>query len=171
MYSPDWQQDRAKGRSYFQQRSSLVLDSLKLLDETPAYFCGITNRLLLPSYAENQKAIDHLANVAMLEPPGDNVAELEIKMSHIIEERFFSNVTLRNFFAWPLQNEIEGVIRQPRAAAVDFGIEIISDFNDRFAFNERANYHVDKEGMLLVVSKGFAEIDRLERLFERGEKS
>ena len=166
VYSPDWQQDRARGRDYFLQRSSLVLDSLKLLENAPAHFCGINNRLLITGYTDIQSSLDDLINIAKIERPGRNTADLEIKTTHIIDDRFFSNATLRNFLAWSLQHEIEGVIRQPRAEAVDFGIEVISDFNDRYAFNEKSDYQVDQEGMLLVVTKGFAELDRLERLFK-----
>lgn len=166
VYSPDWQTDVARGQAYFLERAGLIFDLIDLLENTQPYFCGLTNRAHFATNDGERATLERIASLLLSEPLGSDTFDLEIKTTTVKDQRFFDNVTLRNFRAWPATT-LQGVARLPRTSAVENGIELLCDFNDRYAFNEDQTYFTDRTVMTEVVQNGFEgtirTLDRLRR--------
>ncbi|AVX32179.1 hypothetical protein CTH_2642 [Carboxydocella thermautotrophica] len=157
-YSPDWQENMELGKKYFMERSSLIFNLLDLIGDIKPYFCGITNRAQINIDTISDKVVlKQIANT-FLKELSDNTSDIEVKNTKIVDNRFYSNIIVRNFRTWE-HNDHQEVIRLSNKGALKRGIEVICDFNDRYAFNEIENYFSDKSILNEIIERGFTELN------------
>jgi hypothetical protein len=166
-YSPDWQIDISKGRQYLFERVPILFELLDILKGEKAYFCGLSTQVHLSTKAEDKKVIEHLEKL-FLKNLMNSLYDVQLKVTNVLAQRFFSNIVLQNYRTWKLEGPRQGVIRLPHNEVSDHGIEISGDFNDRYAFNEKDNYYTSRENAEAIIESG---LDEIKKVIERVEES
>lgn len=160
-YSPDWQVEVSKGRSYLLERVPILFELLGILDGVEPLFCGLTTQANLPSLAEDEAIVRNVAEIFLKDEDLRTVHDVQIKTTTLLSERFFSNITVQNYRLWDAMLSQQGVTRFPRADAVERGLQILGDFNDRYAFNEDEDYVSSQEVAGEVIENGLAEVTEM----------
>lgn len=164
-YDGDWTTDSTKRLSYLQERVPLVYDLCDIAEVEPA-FTGLTGRVRLASGASDGEVLRHLVTVLGIAEPPSRLSEVSLRLSSIVEDRFFDNTTIQSYREWDLAGAI-GVSRLTAAQAKSRGVEVIHDFNDRFAFNETRDYLTSRATGLEIVARAQ---DSLEAWIDRVRK-
>jgi hypothetical protein len=159
-YSLDWQIDISKGRQYLSERVPILFDLLNILKGEKPYFCGFSTRVHLSTETEDKKIIEHLEKL-FLKNSITSIYDVQLKVTNVLSQRFFSNITVQNYRSWKLEGLRQGVIRFPQNDVSDRGVEISGDFNDRYAFNENNEYYTSRENAEAIIEGGLNEIKRM----------
>ena len=158
-YSSDWQIDISKGRQYLFNRVPILFELLDILKGEKPYFCGLSTRVHLSTKAEEKEIIEHLEKL-FLRNSMNSIYDVQLKITDVLSQRFFSNMTLQNYRSWKLEGLRQGIIRLRQNEASDRGIEISGDFNDRYAFNENKDYYTSRENAEAIIEGGLNEIKK-----------
>jgi hypothetical protein len=160
-YSPDWQVDAPKGRQYLLERLPVLYDLLHVLDGADPLFSDLTTRVRLAANANDDTLLAYLRRFLAAPASGAPLHDISVKVTTVHDAKFYSNLTIQNYRTWQAQDTISGMQRLAKQGASERGIEIIGDFNDRFAFNEQVDYVSSPEVIEAIVDGGFAEIQRM----------
>jgi len=161
-YSTDWQEDAQKCKQYLRERLPVLFELLEILGDTKPFFCGLTTKARLASKDEDSEILAHFAGAFLKNMYTQDTYDVELKAAHVMDSRFFSNVLVQNYRVWKLA-EGQQFRPLPRKSAVERGIEVIGDFNDRYSFNERNDYWSDASVALEILDMGFNEVDKMVR--------
>jgi hypothetical protein len=127
-------------------------------------FTGLASRVRLTSEADDEAVLDRLVDVLGLANIPRPLSELSLRVSSVVESRFFDNMTVQSFREWPSAKAAE-VVSLPVREAASRGIEFVQDFNDRFAFNEQSGYATSSEACIEIVERAQASMKEwMERL-------
>ena len=148
-YDGEWVRDASKRASYLLDRVPLVHELCKVAGAEPA-FTGLNGRARLASSASDANILDKLVGVLGIKDVPGELSELSLRMSSIVDHQYFDNVTIQSYRQWSLDDPT-AVRRLPSARATSRGIELIQDFNDRYAYNEQSDYLTSAETGALVV--------------------
>ena len=159
-YSPDWQIDISKGRQYLFERVPILFELLDILKGEKPHFCGLSTRVHLSTKTEDKKIIEHLEKL-FLKNSMNSIYDVQLKITNVLSQRFFSNITVQNYRSWKLEGPRQGVVRLPQNEVSDHGIEISCDFNDRYAFNENNEYYTSRENAEAIIEGGLNETKRI----------
>ena len=160
IYSPDWQIDISKGRQYLFERVPILFELLDILKGEKPYFCGLSTRVHLSTKAEDKNIIEDLKKL-FLRNSMDSTYDVQVKITNLLSQRFFSNMAVQNYRSWKLEGPQQGIIRFPQNEASDRGIEIYGDLNDRYAFNENKDYYTSRENAEAIIEAGLNEIKKM----------
>lgn len=164
-YSPDWQTDIGKGKSYLMARSQALFSLLQTLGDAPVFFSGLITRARLHTRSSEASFLSSYRDRFQVRYSADPLHDLLYKETTIHRESFFSNITIQSFRSWNVTQPMQGVPRFPKQDAVAKGLEIIGDFNDRYAYNEDAGYFSNPEVATRIIDLG------LEQMAQALEKS
>lgn len=157
-YSSDWQIDIPKGRSYLKERVSILFELLDLIEGLVPCYSGLTTVVTLPSKADDGTIIRHLIDRLIAQSFSDDTHDIYLKVTTVLSDHFFSNVTMLNYHSWNIEEAVHAIARLPRKHASERGIQIIGDFNDRYAFNEKSDYKTTREMAHVIIEKGLDEM-------------
>jgi hypothetical protein len=161
-YSPDWQTDREKRKDYLIRRIPTLFQLLGISGISDPCFCGLTTQFrLVGKDVSDEDIIVHLARLYLKDESVQNYHDLQIKKTEVLEDKFFSNVTVKNYRSWKFQGTIPGILRLARTDANERGIEIIVDFNDRYIFNENNSYYTNEDTAAIIIQNGMNETDKI----------
>lgn len=168
-FSPDWQVDIKKGKNYLKERVPILFELLALLKDSRPHFCGLTTRVNLPAKTDDSIVLSHLSHKFLKNENRNNVYDVFFKTTCIIDDKFFCNNQIQNYRLWniPEQQEIK---RLSRSKAIERGIQIVEDFNDRYIFNEQNDYVSTPDIANTIIEKGFIEIEKIIHIV-KGENS
>ncbi len=158
MHSPDWQEDISKGNEYLLERVSILFQLLEILENVKPSFCGLTTRVNMPTNAGDEAILHRLADVFLSPGEVQNYHDLEVKFTTIVQDKFFNNMTIQNYRLWTRVGPQEGIPRLARGAAYEKGIQIIGDFNDRYAFNEFEGYISSCDAAKEIINRGLTRV-------------
>lgn len=160
-YSHDYQLDIAKGQKYLRERIPVLFEIIEFFKEIRTFFCGLTTRVDLCTPETDVWIIKHLANLFFKGAEFDKIYELELKITKIINDQFFSNMVIRNFREWQLIEPTQEIPRLSQSKSSKRGIQIIGDFNDRYSFNEKTDYFSGRDVVENIICKAFDEINAM----------
>lgn len=165
-YSPGWQKDITLGEKYLRERVPLLTKTIESISAS-LLFLGTATTVQFPTEME-QALLDEL--VKRHGGPFDVASpnEVHLRLSSVIEGKYFRNFTIRNYRSWSVAPFSRGILRLSRENQTDQGLEFAIDFNDRFAFNEIADYTSSPEIALHVLDRGFAELHAAVHKLEQG---
>ena len=164
-FSQDWQNDIMKGRNHLQKHMPFVFKLLNTIQGVEPYFCGFTTVVHMRSDMDDDSILRYISEKLLKKMPIDKLHDVEIKNTKIISDHFFSNITIGNYRL--LQLDAENVTPIPDRNAIDRGVQILGDFNDRYAFNEAENYHSSKEVAVDIINNGVSALEHEIEEFER----
>lgn len=160
-YSPDYQLDITKGQAYLKERIPIIFEIIKNFKEIRPYFCGLLTRVDLDAPdAEDSQIIERLINL-FLKNTNYEFHDCELKLTKIIDDQFFSNIVIRNFREWQFIEAPQEIPRLSKKTSYRKGIQVIGDFNDRYAFNEKKDYFTNSSVIGSVINKAFEEISAI----------
>ncbi len=160
-YSSDWQSDISQGKEYILNKVSVLYELLNILEEACPYFSGFNTLVQIPAQEEdNETIISHIYNLFSkdLEPSPYDLYEFQFKTSKIVEDSFFSNITIQNYRNWNLDFGVEGIPKLYSKDIIESGIQIVGDFNDRYAFNEKESYCSIQKQAQKIIDLGLAKV-------------
>ena len=160
-YSPEWQLDISKGQKYLIERTKAIFSLLELLNNVPLFFSGLTTRVRIASTETDSAIISLLKQLHDIGSQSSNIHDLMFKLTSVYKDRFFSNMTVQNYRVWKLVTQPQGVMRLPLKEVRERGVEIINDFNDRYAFNENDSYYSSPENVKEIIESGLAETEKI----------
>jgi len=161
VYSPDWQMDISRGRHYLLERVPILFKLLDILDGVSPHFCGLITKVHLHSQEEDAAILSHLVKLFLKKIEVRKTYDIEFKITAVFLERFFSNLTIRNYREWRFAEPQQGIARLSRNSLAIKGIEIDGDFNDRFAFNEDSKYLSNAGVASEIIHNGFGEMEKM----------
>jgi len=165
VYSPDWQEEISRGKGYMLERIPLLFKVLEVIEEAKPDFCGLMTQVRLSIKADKEAILGHITKLFLQDTDIKDLHDIQLKTTTIISGRFFSNITLRYYQAWKAEETQQGVLRLPDKEALERGIEIEGDFNDRYMFNEKRDYFSGEDLVEKIVDSGLAEVHKtIERL-------
>jgi len=153
-YSPDWGANVQQCRDYLLERVPLLASLLKTLSVEPLYL-GLLSHVNLPSDQNDANILKKLSDVFIKEQ-SESYQDIQIKLTKVIEDKFFSNVTVQNYRTWKLTPGEQ----RPKLAnqeAIEKGVSIVGDFNDRYAFNEKKDYKSNLDQVSQIIDLGIKE--------------
>lgn len=167
-YSPDWAQNPDKCRDYLLSKVDLLFRIVSIgWHGVAPNFAGISTAFRVPADTREQ-------SVAMLSRIfsdsgkfAGSATELSCRWSLSEEQRFFNNVALQTFITLDEQYlmQVDGVPRINAETINSCGVEILTDFNDRLAFNERVKYSTNRETVKEMLAAGYkSAVEALETL-------
>jgi hypothetical protein len=158
-YSPDWQTDIDKGRGYLKERVSALYVLLSAFGNVPVYFAGLTTRAISPvNVSESDLLQTVYRRIAQPRLTSEGIHDINFRMTTIVEDKYFNNISVKNYRTWKLQDGFEGLPRLSRTSADEWGIEIIGDFNDRYSFNELTDYVSSEDVAGAIIDSGLDQI-------------
>lgn len=160
-YSPEWQLDISKGQEYLLDRTKAIFSLLELLNDVPLFFSGLTTRVRIASTEADSAIIARVKQLYGISSQSSNIHDLMLKVTNVLKDRFFSNITVQNYRVWKLISQQQGVLRLPLKKVTEQGMEIINDFNDRYAFNENDDCYSSPENVKEIIETGFAETEKI----------
>ena len=159
-YSSDWQDDISKGKEYLDERVLILFELAGMLgNEEKIHFCGIVTRARLISQESDKKIISRMSDVFLLKQGDSELHDLEVRKTTIFAQKYYSNMAIKNFRAW--QFPTDSAFHPPRAhhnQVVERGLEITGDFNDRFGYNQGADYYSGRDEAEFLIGQGVSEV-------------
>lgn len=160
LYSPDWQNDIEKGKKYLIERTPKLFELLELLENPKPHFCGLTTLAYLPVTEDDLAILSYISSKFLKPENSADVHDLLFKTTFIVDNKFFSNIEVQNYRSWK-RVEQEGIPPLSRKEATERGVQIVGDFNDRYAFNEEKGYTSSPDIANIIIEKGFDEIKKM----------
>jgi len=157
-YSPDWQVDILKGQAYLKERVTALFQLLDKIDNTQIYFSGLTTRVRIPSNRKEVEIFNLLKERIVEIRIGGDMHDINVKLTNMIDNKFFNNITIKNYRTWKIEGITQGIPKLSRNKAYEHGLEIIGDFNDRFAYNENEEYYSSQNISGNIIEKGIDQI-------------
>lgn len=164
VYSPNWQTavDRAQG--YVEERSHLLFDLLTVAHAESPLFCGSVTRARLTATTASDEDIARFA-AQLFAPKVDpeTAHDVLFRSTNLVDGTYFNNITIQNYRDWTIGLPPIGVMRLSRYQAAGRGIEIVGDFNSRYAFNEGVEFSVTKDVATHVLARNLATVGDVAR--------
>ena len=110
------------------------------------------------STADDVATLDRLVTILGVSNAPASLSEVSLRLSSMIDGRFFDNITVQSYREW-LTDSAVPVKRFSAATAESHGVELVHDFNDRFAYNEQADYLTSQEAGLEIVARAYDSLD------------
>ena len=133
-----------------------------LENEQRVHFCGIVTIARLISQEDDRKIVSRMSEVFQLEQGDDDYLDLEIKRTEAVEQKYFSNMGVKNYRTWQLPES--SAFHPPRAPynhVVERGLEITGDFNDRYKYNQDADYYSGRDEAGFLINRGVSQVAML----------
>lgn len=166
-YSLDWQVDPAAAQGYMRERAGLLLEVLRVLGEREPLFCGTVMHVRLPSKSDDASILRLLSREFAPNPEPIQLFDVQSRATSILDEKFYSNITVQNYRVWSLSLGAPSILRLSQKAASERGVEVISDLNSRYGFNEDRALKITRETVPEMLGANFAivqgVIDRVNR--------
>lgn len=157
-YSPDWQTEPTQARGYMAERTQLLFGILETIGAEPPLFCGSVTRVQIPSTKTDEEVANFVAQTFAGGNQAENYHDVTVRTALVVDDLFFSNVTVQNYRTWSVSLPSTHLYRLSRSAAAERGLEIISDFNSRYAFNEDRLFDVTRESAVAMIDRNFQTV-------------
>lgn len=162
-FPTDAQEDFNRGTAYLEERAPILFDLARISEVNQTiHFCGYTTTVRLISQESDHTIISRISDAFQLKRDKDELQDLEIKKSWVYEQKYFSNITVRNYRTWQFPPEFD--IHELRAHpnfVVERGLEVLGDFNDRFRYNQDESYYSSRDEVKLLLDQGASELRKV----------
>ncbi|WP_396615429.1 hypothetical protein ACHZ97_14220 [Lysobacter soli] len=164
-YSPDWARDH-KGVEYLRERVPVLFEIVAAINpEIRTLFTGVTTVF----HVKTANPAASVAKVARCfsSPEFGEANELNFRRSIAREGSYYDNLSVQTFARWSEQliGNASGVPRMSIESATETGIEIVGDFNDRFAYNETESYFTTPKAVEVLLDRGYGAALRAAEMF------
>jgi hypothetical protein len=152
-FSPDYQVNGELRQTYLASKVPLMFELLKICNIEAPSFIGHSFRIRIESVdATDEQIIQKLTRLLLKNQEYTSLIDLEVKRTEVIEEKYYSNITVSNYREWH-EDSSQGVVRRPYESALGRGIQVTSDYNDRYAYNTNVNYFSSQETAIEIIAR------------------
>jgi len=178
-YSGDLQFNISESKKYLLEQVSILFELLNIIGEKQPSFCGFNTLVQIPTNGEDVgKMISRIYNTLLTQSASSShfeapdiydpdIYEFQFKISKVIKQEFFSNIAVQNYRNWNNIEIGEGILKLSKDKITESGIQIMADFNDRYAFNEIETYSCKEDKAKEIVEASFIEIDHIIEIITR----
>ena len=159
-YSTDFQIDISKGRAYLSDRVPTLFQLLSKLSIS-ANYCGFATVVHLPSDRDDTTIVSHLTAKFLTNLDVNDAYDVQFKTTKLVDRTFFSNVTVQNYRAWKSGMVPQQSTRVSEENIIGRGVQIVGDYNDRFAFNEKKGYSSGKDKAKTIIDGGLEAVAQM----------
>lgn len=156
-YSEDWQVEIEKGKQYLFEKNNLLYELLDLIELKPS-FSGVSTVVRLPSTDNDKDILGYLSGKLLKDSSESNKLEVLIKNTNIIDSKFYSHVTVKNYKDYNLKYDGVNIPRFIDDHVVEKGVEISGDFNDRYLYNLNGDYQSAREDAPVLIERALEYI-------------
>lgn len=157
-YSYEYQIDILKGKKYVLERVPVLFRLVGNLG-VRVNFCGFTTLVSLQSKYSDRELVEHLSKTLITEMR-DDLFDMELKTTSLDDERFYSNITTSNYRIWEMSAVPQVDTRVHSDEASERGVQIIGDYNDRYAYNHKRDYWSSEDIAGLLIDNGIERINQ-----------
>lgn len=169
-YSPDWRTQVSAAKGYVLERIALLFRILTILTKEEPLYGGSVTRVHLEAQSPDTNVAAILGQVFLTQNGGNPQHDVVIKRTTIEDDLFFNNLTVQNYRAWSQAPQPPGPLRLSTELTSERGIEILGDFNSRYAFNEDKVFNLSLESAEALVDRNLAIIADTIQLIVGGMK-
>src|SRR6185369_6057053 len=87
--------------------------------------------------------------------------DVQFKTTRLVDRNFFSNVTVQNYRAWKSGIVPQQSTRTSEENIIGRGVQVVGDYNDRYAFNEKKGYSSGKDKIKPIIEDGLEAIAQM----------
>ncbi len=123
----------------------VIFGLLEFMLQMRPNFVGVALVVNLPSQGDEQELLEFLCDRLRVAVERQGLHDLELKTVRVVENSFFANTVVRNFRTFKTESSSQGVPPMPMGQALETGLQIVVDCNDRYCYNERIGYQSSEE--------------------------
>ncbi|MCC6453335.1 MAG: hypothetical protein IT328_00180 [Caldilineaceae bacterium] len=155
-FSPDYQLSNESRRVYLEERVPLMFELLKECQIDRPSFVGLNYRVRIEGIdVSDEQILQKLSRSLLGNSYKASLIDIETKSTEIVEQKYYFNVAIANYRDWPDESQQSGVVRRPYSSAIGRGIQVLIDYNDRYAFNEVDDYFTTQETASEIITKAY----------------
>lgn len=165
-FLPEYQSDREMCKKKIKEVALKIYEIGRKAFNTNPLFIGLFTRIDISSIlTDDIKIIDYLSKMYLNERidqkfmKDSQIYDIEIKFTRKVDEQFFSNIIIKNFREWQFPLTLKEIPRFSEKKSLVRGLQILVDYNDRYAFNEKEDYFTSIEALEKIIEQTFNEID------------
>lgn len=150
---------------YLKERCKLIEE---IIDKSKVSlnFVGLATVVTIPT--TQKESISIIQKKYMRENKVENYEDIGYRKTIIIDNKFYSNISIENYKEWEDLNYFGEVVKMPNKNIKECGIKLFVDLNDRYSFNENESYLSNIKITEEIIKKSF-EIVRDEVVFLKEE--
>ncbi len=169
MYDEQMMHDRTKIADYLKGKVPTVFRIISevLPPKAQPIFAGLATKTLVTAQDTTSEGIvTHLRNRLGGFDYIDNIFDLQRKVTTVVDEKYFSNITIANYRLWGM-DEPSTTPALSDENLLEMGIDIEGDFNDRYSYNRDSGYRTNPTVANTLIDRGLGVIqDQLDSLLQ-----
>jgi hypothetical protein len=157
-YSEEWQLDAGLRRQYLKDRVPILFDLVALTGSARPFYKGLTTHVNIPSTSDDTAIVNHLARLFLQNPDASALYDIQLRLAEVRQNTHFSNALIQNYRTYEQLAASSDPQRYPKTKAVERGIRVIGDYNDRYAFNEQPKYRTSREKTGSLIDEALQDV-------------
>jgi hypothetical protein len=161
-FSVDLQYNENLRKNYVLEKSSLVFDMVNSIriegKQIKASYCGFTTTVHIPVNSKEISVIGLVSKLLNVDGDHRDIHDISRRVARIVKDKYFSNIVIENYRTWQFDIPTTSIIKLRNANIKEQGIQVIGDYNDKFAYQERSSYSTTKSEMNKVIEQGLKVI-------------
>jgi len=153
-YSARWRSEPSQGRTYVLERVPLLFELIANSQPRTLIYAGS----ILDAQITTELPDGSILGAIREEfggAYGDDLSDLGIRTSTIVNGIHYRNLTVRNFRQFEVGPQTPPQIRLKNADAALRGVEVLVDYNSRYGYNEGQTVPVTPDSVVHLVEAGF----------------
>jgi len=165
-YDNDYLEDWELCNKYIEKKQNVIGEFLDLISNDKLKFSGLTTTMFTDLSVDDATNFlkDRLVT-SELSSTFENIFDINTRITSVVEEKYFENITFENIRVYEDQNEIMTAGFQNDQISNNVAITV--DINDRYLFNTNPNYVSDKKNFPRILEISTATIDKYSNYFEK----
>jgi hypothetical protein len=160
-YSTDWQTKNTEIAAYIKERVGKIFDLIEGHgDDLQMLYSGSVVRAQMVLY---------LAQRYLRSSSSVHLHDVNFRVTEVVEGTYFENRTVQNYRALSTSAIPVIPIRIPRNQAAERGIEVLIDFNSRYAFNEDIPLATDRDSSTRLIELSLGRMASFTESLVRGD--
>lgn len=152
-YSGSFQTDLSARQDYVQQRVAKLFELAEKLELRPLFTGASTNMRMQYSGQDDGKFMDRMFPATMGAPLPKQVYEGLRKITTEVDSKYYCIIIRELYRIW--HRDGDSLARMPKEAAIERGVAVLCDFNDRLAYNVNDAYFTNRSMGQHIVNECF----------------
>ncbi|MFX0197820.1 MAG: hypothetical protein ACFFCW_16995 [Candidatus Hodarchaeota archaeon] len=132
----------------------IIYNLIEELLKVKPLFGGLTTLVRIHNMNQEDESFSRLSKHFLKEPDIIDAHDIQIKLTRVLSKEFFSNITIQNYRVQKSEGMQQDIAPAPRREVLETGIQISGDYNDRYAYNEKGDYHSTKDKSIEIIDGG-----------------
>ncbi len=153
-YSVRWRDQPNLGKAYVLDRVPLLFNLVSEYPSRTLIYAGCALDAQVSTDISDERILDAIRQ-QFGGSYGDDLSDLAVRTSQIVDGIHYRNLTVRNFRQFEVGAQTPPQIRLKNADAALRGVEILIDYNSRYGYNEGQTVPVTADTVGNIIKSGF----------------